>query len=718
MVGQPIRVLLIEDNPGDVRLIRELFRDHGDGAFELETADRLEAGLSRLRETAPHLVLLDLSLPESRGLDTLRAVLNQAPAVPVIVLTGLDDEGVAVEAVREGAQDYLVKGKFEGGLLVRAARYALERKQIEDELRSSKQRYQAIFDNTGVGIALISPDMRVLSLNRQMSEWFPDIEPDERPICYRAYNDPPRDAPCDYCPTAKTLRDGQVHEAVTETPAGDEVRHYRIVSTALTDGEGRVTAAIEMVDDITDRQRAQEALAEANRRLEELATTDELTGLWNRRRFLEMLDHESRRARRQQADLAVALIDVDHFKGINDTRGHAFGDGVLKAMARALREGARESDVVARFGGDEFAILMPHTTAQDALTPLSRIREAVAERDLACDDEHPVHVTLSIGVVSWDRQEGRTRDVLMRLADEALYAAKEDGRNTVRTWDQVCREQKAQPPTDRAAIERLQHEVLDLSTRSKEMFVQSVQGLVNAVEARDAYTRDHSENVTRYAVGIAAVMGLPEDQVDVIRRAGMVHDIGKIGVPDVILRKPAGLSPSERRVMDQHVLIGTRILQQLRFLDREIPIVRHHHERWDGRGYPDCLAGEGIPLGARILAVADALDAMTSDRVYRPARDLSQALQALICGAGSQFDPKLVDAMVEWAVQARHQADPEAELTPQHLSDVTPQPAGTVAAVAPGPPPARRRPLPADERGIARRAPPRKTSLRRRSRGA
>jgi diguanylate cyclase (GGDEF)-like protein/putative nucleotidyltransferase with HDIG domain len=683
MTDEVIHVLLVEDNPGDARLIEELLRERGNGSFHLERVDRLDAGLERLSEGDVGLVLLDLSLPDAQGLDTLASVLADAPAVPVIVLTGLDDEAVALDAVRQGAQDYLVKGKFDGGLLVRAARYAIERKQIEDELRSSKQRYQAIFDHTGIGIALISPQMRILSMNRQMSEWFPSIDPHGHPVCHRAYNDPPRDRPCEDCPVVETLQDGQVHEAVTETPAGDEIRNYRIVSTPLTDAEGRTTAVIEMVDDITDRQRAQEALAEANRRLEELATTDELTGLWNRRRFLEMLDHELRRARRGQADLTVALIDVDHFKGINDTRGHAFGDRVLEAVAEALQEGARDSDTVARFGGDEFAVLMPQTTVEDAQTPLSRIRQRVSATQIS-DGEDALQVTLSIGAAGWDHQQVRKADVLMRLADEALYAAKEDGRNTVRTWDQVRRQQKEEPPPEREAIERLERQVGDLSARSKEMFMQSIQGLVNALEARDIYSRNHSENVTQLAVGIATVMDLGQEQLETIRRAAMIHDIGKIGVPDVILRKPAGLSPSERRVMEQHVLIGTRILRQLQFLENEIPIVRHHHERWDGRGYPDCLAGDGIPLGARIVAVADALDAMTSERVYRPAHRLHDALRILVEGAGTQFDPKAVDAALQWALQARRKADEGAELTPADLREAKAEPAAEETALAVG----------------------------------
>jgi putative nucleotidyltransferase with HDIG domain len=194
----------------------------------------------------------------------------------------------------------------------------------------------------------------------------------------------------------------------------------------------------------------------------------------------------------------------------------------------------------------------------------------------------------------------------------------------------------------------LQRQVASLSLQARDIFIQSTWGLIRALEARDVYTRCHSENVTVYAVGIAETLGLEPDEVAVIRRAANVHDIGKIGVSDTILLKPGPLTSQERDVMRRHVLIGVQILDQMKFLEREIPLVRHHHEFWNGSGYPDCIAGAAIPLGARIMAVADALDAITSDRVYRKGVDVVRAVHILKEESGRQFDPQAVEALIRW----------------------------------------------------------------------
>ena len=415
----------------------------------------------------------------------------------------------------------------------------------------------------------------------------------------------------------------------------------------ILDRDGRLLGYRGTDIDITERKRAQEALEQANRRLEELATIDELTGLYNRRRFLEMLEAEIERSRRYGAPMALVMADIDQFKSINDTYGHSFGDRVLLEVAKLLRTGARATDAVARYGGDEFMVLMPNTTAEEAVSAAERVRRQMAQRTVS-DERQSARVTLSAGIAALSSGGAATGDALVREADEALYAAKHSGRNCTRTWDQITHDHEAQAGANIEAVESLRRQVANLSLQSQEMFIESIESLIRALEARDPYTRSHSEHVTRYAVGIAEAMGLDADQTAVVRRAAMVHDIGKIGVPDAILTKVDPFTADERRTMQQHALIGVRILDQLRFLDREVPIVRHHHERWDGHGYPDAISGEAIPLGARILAVADAFDAITSERVYRRARDVHEALRILIEESGRQFDPNVVDALIQW----------------------------------------------------------------------
>jgi diguanylate cyclase (GGDEF)-like protein/putative nucleotidyltransferase with HDIG domain len=408
-----------------------------------------------------------------------------------------------------------------------------------------------------------------------------------------------------------------------------------------------MTGGIESFMDVTEMVKAREGIEEVNRRLEELATTDPLTGLWNRRHFVETLDAEIARSRRYGADLALLMVDVDQFKSINDSCGHLYGDRVLVEAARLLRNEARDNDIVARYAGDEFMVLMPNTTAEQAMNAAERVRAKAAERRIS-DERHTVRLTFSVGVAAIGPASDLPPEQIARAADEALYAAKHGGRNCIRMWSQVVDDPQADAELDGEAVKLLERKVEELSARSQDLFLDSLHGLVQALDARDPYMRCHSENVTRYAVAVARTMGLETEEVGVIRRAAMMHDIGKIGVPDAILQNTGPLSDQDRKVMRQHPLIGVRILSHMRVLEREIPLIRHHHERWNGEGYPDNIAGTAIPLGARILAVADAFDAITSDRVYRKGVGRPEAIERLVEQSGKQFDPVVVDALVQW----------------------------------------------------------------------
>ncbi|HUX16280.1 MAG TPA: HD-GYP domain-containing protein, partial [Phycisphaerae bacterium] len=273
---------------------------------------------------------------------------------------------------------------------------------------------------------------------------------------------------------------------------------------------------------------------------------------------------------------------------------------------------------------------------------------------------------------SKDRTAGP--DLLIRQADEAMYAAKHAGGNVTKTWNEIARDRTEGGADEATRVEDLRRKVAGLSLQAKEMVVQSLWGLVHALEARDSYMKAHSANVTRYAVAIAETLELDPDETGVIRRAAMVHDIGKIAVPDSILRKRGVLDDHERRIMQGHVLAGVKIIDQMHFLERETPIVRHHHEHWTGGGYPDGISGEAIPLGARILAVADAFDAITSNRVYRNARSVSDALRILVEESGRQFAPDVVDAMVKWVLEIGRELGKDGDLAVADLLQSKPVP--------------------------------------------
>jgi len=393
------------------------------------------------------------------------------------------------------------------------------------------------------------------------------------------------------------------------------------------------------------------------------AMTDALTGVGTRRLMEDRLEAEFARAQRYRRPFIVAMLDVDDYKEVNDRLGHQAGDQVLRELGACLNREKRLTDILARYGGDEFVLLMPETTLADAVCVMDRIRQKVKRIRIPQD----LSISISCGIAEQPTCGGINPNELIRRADIALYQAKKRGRDRTETWDAVTRAAEIGASVNRQKIKQLEGKIARLSVESKEIFVQSVYGLVQALEARDPYTRSHSENVMRYSVGIAATMGKRKQEIDLIRRSAMIHDIGKIGVPDSILRKPGKLTREERRIMEEHPLIAVNILDQMRFLGREMAIVRHHHEHWDGRGYPAGIAGQAIPYGARVLAVADAFDAITSDRVYREGGSLPEAVRTIADAAGTQFDPQVVNGMKRWIAAVEKKLGEPGKLTPADL---------------------------------------------------
>ena len=351
-----------------------------------------------------------------------------------------------------------------------------------------------------------------------------------------------------------------------------------------------------------------------------LALTDPLTGLGNHRSFHERLQRELTAAEQEHGTLSVCLVDIDDFKQVNDRFGHPAGDVVLGQVASRLRQGGESF----RLGGDEFAVLLPGLDDRSAVAVANSIVERIGA--LVLDDVGSV--TVSAGVATYPVQ-GVARDELIRLADSALYWAKEDGKNQARTYEPV--------QLDVVALEALSEEP-DRSARYR-----AAASLAKAVDARDSYTGSHSERVGELAARIARRLGIDEPQVELTRLAASLHDLGKLAIPEEILRKPAALNEAERLVLERHPQIGYRMLESLG-VDPIAEWVLHHHERWDGSGYPNGLTGDEIPLGARIIFVADAFDAMTSQRVYRKPLSETDALAELRRCSGTQFDPDIVRA--------------------------------------------------------------------------
>ncbi|MBS1870226.1 MAG: diguanylate cyclase [Actinobacteria bacterium] len=361
-------------------------------------------------------------------------------------------------------------------------------------------------------------------------------------------------------------------------------------------------------------------------RLSDAARTDALTQLPNRRGFRELLDLELERARRGGTPMSVLAGDLDHFKDVNDRAGHHVGDAVLQQVATLLREGLRQIDAPARIGGEEFAVILPGSDAQAAFAVAERLRCHV--RDAFADATVPL--TISFGIASHP-QHGETAASLVRAADEALYGAKASGRNRTVIHS--------------AALRQLAREERDARDVEAERYLAVVLDLAEAVDVRFSGSARHSETVGRYAELMARELGLPEGRVGRVRLAGLLHDVGKVGVPDAILRKPSALTDEERAVILRHPELGAQILEHPSLADVQAWVAAHH-ERPDGAGYPHGVSGDALPLEARILAVADAYEAMTSDRSYRDAIGHARARDELRRHAGRQFDADVVAAFL------------------------------------------------------------------------
>jgi diguanylate cyclase (GGDEF)-like protein/putative nucleotidyltransferase with HDIG domain len=366
-----------------------------------------------------------------------------------------------------------------------------------------------------------------------------------------------------------------------------------------------------------------------DRLVEEVAETakrDPRTGLLNGSGFEQLLDRELERAQRAEGNLSAIVVDLDHFKDVNDELGHRAADERLSVVAGVLQSVKRRIDVVARVSGQEFALLLPETDEHGAYVLADRLRRAI--RDHFADDALPT--TASLGVASFPKH-GSTFEELFGAAGQAAYAAKELGRDRSVIYNPEI-------------TANLRSAAMREDMQSEEHLA-AVLVLAETLDMRDDGTARHSETVGRYAKQIALELGFSPRETERVHLAGMLHDIGKIGISDTILQKPGKLTDHEWDEMRKHPELGARILDGAR-LDDISAWVRAHHERPDGRGYPEAIADTQIPIQAKILAVADSYEAMTADRVYKAGMPHDDAREELLRCAGSQFDPTVVLAFI------------------------------------------------------------------------
>lgn len=357
------------------------------------------------------------------------------------------------------------------------------------------------------------------------------------------------------------------------------------------------------------------------------ALTDPLTGLGNHRSFHKRI-REQVEVCSEGDTVSLILFDIDGFKQVNDSLGHLAGDDLLRHLAGHLEPAVAISNAY-RYGGDEFAVILAGKDRRQATLTAEELRANISSVSAPGGQQ----LTVSLGVCTYPEMADSAEELVYR-ADMAMYWAKSTGKNRVGDWDGlVSRRNGGLAP----------EYISDRSGKAHD----AVASLVSALNSKDPTTRDHTERCSWYAAELARDLGLGEEDASILRLASLLHDIGKLVIPDAVLRKPGALSDSEWTLMREHPSSAQHILSQMDSVADAVPAIVHHHERFDGTGYPNGLSGEDIPLASRILSVTDAFDAMTSDRPYRDAMSIDDALQELRDNAGTQFDPQVVEAFVK-----------------------------------------------------------------------
>ena len=455
-------------------------------------------------------------------------------------------------------------------------------------------------------------------------------------------------------PWLQSLKDGRSQTGVVLGMKSNknEQRTFVVNTSPISNSDGECQGALASFGDVTliEEQKdklsdmlvklteSRDKIAEQNKTLKTLSRQDPLTGCLNRRAFFEEYETHLKAASRYGHALSVLMLDIDHFKAVNDNHGHGVGDQVLQKVAESIRSMARDTDLVCRYGGEEFCVLLTHTDVDSACATAERLRRGI--ESLVFND---LQVTVSLGVSACELGANDPQ-ILLDQADKCLYVAKRNGRNQFIRWDNVCdeidlllEEEDKDSQTERTA------EPQD----NLPIPFHAVTALITALNYRDAATAEHSRRVADLCVATAeGMMSLGETYV--LEIAALLHDIGKIGVPDSVLLKPGKLTPEEWRIMRTHDRIGVEMIRASFHSEELSDIVESHHSTFSkGANNANGRAGHDIPLRGRILTIADAYDAMVSDRVYRKGMSQQDAFDELQRCSGTQFDPELVERFIE-----------------------------------------------------------------------
>jgi len=488
--------------------------------------------------------------------------------------------------------------------------------------------FRVHFDKAPIGMTLLSAEGGYLRANRAFCRM---VGYDEKEL--QRLSEPEVTHPDDPFHDFAEVRALAV---VEEDPIQFDKRYIRrdgeavwaqVSLSSLDDASSAGLYFIAMIQDITERKRTEDDLGRRIVELQALATTDPLTGIYNHRFMLDFLDHRLAEAKRTERPVSILMLDVDHFRRFNERHGHDVGDRALRSVAQCMRQVLREEDAACRYGGEEFAIVLSRANLPAALAVAERVRRRVEEAPPLTPGGD--RLTCSIGVSTYP-DHASTALSLLKAADVALYQAKHAGRN------QVCEYLPGalSPQTDQEGL----HGGL-LATS-----LEAVQALITAIDLRDRYTGAHCQRVGRLAQELGVRLGVSDADLEVLRLGGSLLDVGKIGLPDHLLTKADQLTEEEWSQVRQHPVWSEQLLRQAGMPPEVQHLVRWHHERLDGSGYPDQMRGDELPMAVRIASVADVVTALKDDRPYRPAWTRPQVLAYLRQQDGKQLDAGVVQA--------------------------------------------------------------------------
>ncbi|WP_168058027.1 diguanylate cyclase [Candidatus Manganitrophus noduliformans] len=666
MENEPVKILLVEDNVDQRELTLRAFQKK-EPDIRITPVETGPACLEALGKGRFDAVILDYSLPMMNGIEVLSEIQTKGYTAPVIMVTGQGDEKIAVEAMKRGACDYIIKSQNYHQTLPPAARKVIDQNRLKRRLEKNAQRVHRLYE---LSLSLAT-ERKTTVLSDTLVEGAKElmdaegallflIDAEQGEILQTAFAGVSFEGGIPQGPLSKLglfglacqekrpilIEDPQKHPLKGATPAL-QTPLRQIFSIPLV-REARNLGVLNLINqkqgsfssedrDFLSTLCVNAAVALDNARfleeVEKRAATDSLTGLYNHREFQKRLGEETERASRYGKAFSLLMLDIDHFKVFNDTHGHPVGDAILKEIVKVIQKCIRNVDFPARYGGEEFSVILPETIGIHAAKVAERIRKAIDDGPFVTPTGHRVHLSISIGVASFP-EDGRRREELILSADQALYFAKKDGRN------RVCR----YCDTLKAAIEKDQNKLTEL-LRNPE--IKTIRDLAAVIDAKSPYTRGHSEGVIEYALLLADALNLGEQEKQSLQLASLLHNIGIVSIPDSILNKPGPLSTEERKIIQAHPGLAQMLIKESHNLDSVLPAILYHHERYDGKGYPNGLTGEEIPFLARVLGVVEAYHAMISVRPYRPKMSHEEAVQELRKNAGTQFDPGVVKTFLE-----------------------------------------------------------------------